>query len=327
MRRLLAGLFVVTFVAFGCSSGDDESESPAGSTTTSAATGERQPIRAVTFNALHGLFCPAETDSCKAPDRVAILAELVEAADCPELIGLQEVGTRLGELIPPMVETLCDGDYTIAWQAVESPDREMVLTSLPILEQGYLDIANFPWEAYWVRVDAPLGPVDFLTTHFASSSNNPDCLPDRCPPVCATGITTNQCHAVEVVDFFKTRSGAVLTIVGGDLNAEPGSPTLETLTGGGFADAWLEAGNEECDPATHVGCTGGGGAPEPFVGMDTEEGGGYDERIDFLLVRAAEACDVDYEASGFAHEPRATPLNGMYWPADHAGVQAALACS
>ena len=80
-----------------------------------------------------------------------------------------------------MVETLCDGEYTIAWQAVDSPDREMVLSRLPILEQGYLDIANFPWEAYWVRVDAPLGPVDFLTTHFASSSNNPDCLPGPVP--------------------------------------------------------------------------------------------------------------------------------------------------
>ena len=318
----------MTLVTVGCSSGDSDSEGPAGSTTTSAEEEAREPVRVVTFNALHGLSCPEETDWCKAPDRVAIFAELVEAADCPELIGLQEIGERLEELIPPMVETLCDGEYTIAWQPGDNPvDRQMVLTRLPILEQGYLDIANFPWEAYWVRVDAPIGPVDFLTAHFASSSNNPDCLPDRCPPVCATGVITNQCHAIEVVDFFKGRSGAVMTIVGGDLNARPGSPTLKTLTDAGFADAWLESGNEECDPATHLGCTGGGDQPDPWVGMDTEAGPGYDGRIDFLLVRSAEECEVDYEAAGFAHEPRATPLNGMYWPADHAGVQATLGCT
>jgi hypothetical protein len=326
MRRLLAGLFALALVTVACSSGDSEPD--ADTTTTTEVAEVKEPVRVITFNALHGLFCPDETDWCKAPDRVAMFGELVEAADCPDLIGLQEVGERLGELIPPLVETLCDGEYTIAWQAVEPPiDREMVLTRLPIVDQGYLDIANFPWEAYWVRVDAPIGPVDFLTTHFASSSNNPPCLPDRCPPICAEGITTNQCHAVEVADFFENRSGAVMSIVGGDLNARPGSPTVTTLTDAGFVDAWLASGQPECNPDTHVGCTGGGNQPEPWVGMDTEAGPGYDGRIDFLLVRPGADCEVDYEASGFAHEPRATALNGLYWPADHAGVQANLGCA
>jgi endonuclease/exonuclease/phosphatase family metal-dependent hydrolase len=328
MHRLLAGLFAIALASIGCSSdGDSGAGSPAGRTTTSADEDATRSVRVVTFNALHGLFCPPETDWCKAPDRVAIFGELVEAADCPDLVGLQEIGPRLEQLIPPLVETLCDGEYTIAWQPVNSPDREMVLSRLPILEQGYLDIANFPWEAYWVRVDAPVGPVDFLTTHFASSTNNPDCQPGLCPPICTTGISTNQCHAVEVVDFLERRTGAVMTIVGGDLNARPGSPTLKTLTDAGFVDAWLASGNEECDPETHVGCTGGGDAPEPFVGMDTKEGPGYDARIDFVLVRSSDRCEVDYEAEGFAHEPRATALNGMYWPADHAGVRATLACA
>jgi endonuclease/exonuclease/phosphatase family metal-dependent hydrolase len=227
-----------------------------------------------------------------------------------------------------MVETLCDGGYTIAWQAANSPDREMVLSRLPIVERGYLDIANFPWEAYWVRVDTPAGPVDFLTTHFASSSNNPDCQPGRCPPICAAGISTNQCNAVEVADFFQRRpSKASLSIVAGDLNASPGSATLRALTDAGFRDAWLESGRPECDPTTHVGCTGGGSAPEPFVGMDTREGAGYDARIDYLLVRPGEGCDVELEVAGFADKPRSSPLNGMFWPADHAGVQATIGCA
>jgi endonuclease/exonuclease/phosphatase family metal-dependent hydrolase len=333
MRRMIAVLVVSTVAAFACSSGGSDSNraSDDASTTSSEASSSKaqapKPVRVVTLNLLHGLFCPADTDSCKAPDRVAIFAELVEQAGCPDLIGLQEIGMRLEQLLPAMVETLCDGEYTIAWQAVASPDREMVLSRLPIVERGYLDIANFPWEAYWVRVDTPSGPVDFLTTHFASSSNNPDCAPGRCPPICATGISTNHCNAVEVVDFFERRTAkAALTIVAGDLNAPPGSSTLTTLTGAGFRDAWLEAGRPECDPATHAGCTGGGDAPEPFVGMDTREGGGHDARIDFVLVRPREGCAVDFEVAGFADKPRSSPLNGMFWPADHAGVQASLGC-
>jgi endonuclease/exonuclease/phosphatase family metal-dependent hydrolase len=330
MRRTIAVLAVMAVAALACSSGDSDTKRPAGvaSTTSTKAVQTPKRVRVVTLNLLHGLSCPRETDSCKAPDRVAIFAELVEQAGCPDLIGLQEIGMRLEQLLPPMVETLCDGKYTIAWQAVASPDREMVLSRLPVVERGYLDIANFPWEAYWVRVETPSGPVDFLTTHFASSSNNPDCQPGRCPPICETGISTNQCNAVEVADFFQRRTPkAALAIVAGDLNAEPGSPTLKALTGAGFRDAWLEAGRPECDPTTHAGCTGGGDAPEPFVGMDTREGAGYDARIDYVLVRPGDDCDADFEAAGFADKARSAPLNGMFWPADHAGVQATIGCA
>jgi endonuclease/exonuclease/phosphatase family metal-dependent hydrolase len=286
------------------------------------------PLRVVTLNLLHGFFCPPETDSCQAPDRVRIFTELVEAADCPDAVGLQEIGARLEELLPPAVATMCDGQYTIAWHGSEPAiDREMVLTRLPVIDQGYLDIANFPWEAYWVRLDSSQGPVDFLTAHFASSSNNPPCAPDVCPPLCAAGTVTNQCHALEVVDFLDRRPpGAVLSIASGDLNATPGSPTVSTLLDAGFVDAWLEAGNAECDPATHTGCTGGGHQPEPFVGMNTPEGPGYDERIDYVMVRPAAACELAVGAEAFAAEPRAEALNGMWWPADHAGVLAELSC-
>jgi endonuclease/exonuclease/phosphatase family metal-dependent hydrolase len=336
-RRFRVWCVVVSgalMVAAACSSdGSDSSDAgdapdASGGAGTVAEEPAAAPVRVVTLNLLHGFFCPAETDSCQAPDRVRIFTELVEAADCPDLIGLQEIGARLEALLPPAVATLCDGEYTIAWHGGEPAiDREMVLTRLPVLDQGYLDIANFPWEAYWVRVDSTQGPVDFLTTHFASSSNNPPCAPDLCPPICATGTITNQCHALEVVDFFEGRPpGAVLSIASGDLNATPGSPTVTTLLDAGFVDAWLEAGNAECDPATHSGCTGGGHQPEPFVGMNTAEGPGYDERIDYVMVRPATDCELAVDADGFASEPRAEPLNGMWWPADHAGVLAELSC-
>ncbi len=333
LMACVAGLAALTLVA-ACSSGDsgpsdaqDSSGGPDGADTT-AEEPAAAPVRLVTLNLLHGFFCPPETDACQAPDRVRIFTELVEAADCPDLIGLQEIGARLEELLPPAVATLCDGAYTIAWKGGEPAiDREMVLTRLPIVDQGYLDIANFPWEAYWVRAESPQGPVDFLTTHFASSSNNPPCAPDLCPPICPPGTITNECHAIEVVDFFDRQPpGAVLSIASGDLNADPDSPTVATLLDAGFVDAWLDAGNGECDRDTHAGCTGGGGEPEPFVGMNTPEGPGYDERIDYVMVRPAAECELAIEAGGFAAEPRAEALNGMWWPADHAGVLAELQC-
>jgi hypothetical protein len=77
------------------------------------------------------------TDSCRAPERVQIFGELVEDADCPDLSGLQEIGSRLEELLPPAVASLCDGSYEIAWrQDGESPDRSMVLSRLPIRREA-----------------------------------------------------------------------------------------------------------------------------------------------------------------------------------------------
>jgi Endonuclease/Exonuclease/phosphatase family len=334
LMACVAGLVALT-LATSCSSDDagtpDTADTPGGSdgADIGAEGPAAAPVRVVTLNLLHGFFCPPETDACQAPDRVRIFTELVEAADCPDLVGLQEIGARLEELLPAAVATLCDGTYTIAWKGGEPAiDREMVLSRLPVVDQGYLDIANFPWEAYWVRAESAQGPVDFLTAHFASSSNNPPCAPDRCPPICAAGTVTNECHALEVVEFFERQPpGAVLSIASGDLNAVPDSPTVAALLDAGFVDAWLEAGNAECDPATHVGCTGDGSQPEPFVGMNTPEGPGYDERIDYVMVRPGADCDLTVESAGFAAEPRAQPLNGMWWPADHAGVLAELQCA
>ena len=83
---------------------------------------QAKPVRIVTLNVLHGLFCPSETDYCHAPDRA-------------ELVGLQEIGLRQGELIPEAAEQVCGGRYEVAWQAVDSADREMVVTTLPITDR------------------------------------------------------------------------------------------------------------------------------------------------------------------------------------------------
>lgn len=347
MWRVRWGLPVaaVLLLAAGCASADssDDGLDDAADDAPDDAAGEAdrdpatettdEPLQVVTLNLLHGLFCPDETDWCQAPDRVQILAEQLEAAGCPDLVGLQEIGERLGELLPQVLERVCGGEYEIAWQGSASPghglSQQMVLSRRPIIEQGHIELAHFPWEAYWVRVDSEQGPVEFLTAHFASGQNNPPCDPEHeeCPSYCPAGMITNECHAHQVLDFFDGRSPpAALSIASGDFNAGPHSATVSALLDAGFVDAWLAAGQPECDPATHVGCTGGGDAPEPFVGMDTEEGPGYDKRIDYIAVRSGPDCELDIDAEAFAAEPRSEALNGMWWPADHAGVLAELRC-
>jgi endonuclease/exonuclease/phosphatase family metal-dependent hydrolase len=286
-------------------------------------------VSVVTLNVLHGLFCDYRvTDWCNAPARLDIVFGLLEDAGCPDLVGLQEIGPRQEELVAERLPDLCDGEYTLSWGERPGPDRQMIFTRLPIVEEGYLDLANLPWEAPWVRVRAEGGTVDFLTAHFASSSNNPPCNAESCPPVCPAGIETNECHALEVVELFgSTAEPAALTIVSGDLNAEPGSATTRHLLDAGFVDAWLDAGNPECTDAGDLGCTGSSSEPDtPYIGMDTVEGLPYGSRIDYVLVRGGDACAPSAEAAGFAHEPLDEPVGGLYWPSDHKGVRAVITC-
>jgi hypothetical protein len=317
-RRLTIGL-----VAFALLTGAGWSTADPAATGTSAP----KPLRVATLNVLHGLSCPPDNNFCQAPDRAEIIANELEAQGCPQLVGFQEIGPAQKDGMPAAMARVCDGRYQLAWQPTDNPiDQEMVFTTLPIRDQGYLDIANFPWEAYWVRVKTPLGPVEFLTTHFASSSNNPPCAPDSCPPICPAGIETNQCHALEVVDFYDARPDATLQIASGDLNAPPGDPTVATFTDAGFVDAWLEAGRPECDAASGRGCTGGRERPANALdGLDAPEGR-YSGRIDFVLVRAASGCRLGSRARPLFAEPLDEPFRGLYWPSDHAGVISTLRC-
>jgi hypothetical protein len=292
--------------------------------------GRSESIRALTLNALHGLSCAPETDFCQAADRAELVARAVEAAGCPELLGFQEIGPRQPEVLPPALQRVCDGRYQLAWQPEAPPvDRTMIFTTLPILDRGYLDLAAFPWEAFFVRVDAPMGPVDFLTTHFASSANNPVCPAGGCPPTCPAGITANECNAIEVVVALNAqRSGAALQIASGDLNAQPRSATLATFEAAGFVDAWLAAREPECDATTGRGCTSGRDRPATTLdGLDVPDGR-YTGRIDYVLARPGPNCKLRATAAeAIAAEPLEEPFQGLYWPSDHAGVLAELTCS
>lgn len=288
-------------------------------------------VSVATLNVLHGLFCPPETDWCDAPTRLEILWRHVEDAGCPEVVALQEISSRQAELIPEQLPGVCDGAYTtVLFEDMGWPDQEMLLTSLESTGDGFVDLAAFPWSAHWAMVEAPMGPVLVVATHFASSSNNPDCAPDFCPPeLCEEGLETGSCNALQVLDLADTiGTDAVLQLVVGDLNKPLDHPRIEILTSAGFVDVWTAAGHPECDPVTGEGCTCCVDGPEPFEGLDVAEQT-MGSRIDFVLVRGGTDCEPDSGAgriAPFAATPLEEPLAGLYWASDHGGVFAEVAC-
>ena len=337
MRRLaLIGSVVFLLVATTCTSDDDAASDGDVTTTVPSAS----DVTMVALNVLHGLFCPEPTDACQAPDRLSLLWREIEAAGCPDLVGLTEIGPRQGELVPAQLPSLCDGQYELVWDPAAQQqefDRQMILSAVPVLEHAYVDLAAFPWGAHWAKVDTGAGIVDFVTTHFASSANNPPCAPDFCPPICEMGVETGTCHAVELVDFLQQRGTPDGTwVISGDLNQDIEDSRLQPIVDAGYVDVWNLGGNPECDEATGAGCTCCIGSPtEDYDGaglLDSTQR--RDDRIDFILVRVvSDGCEVvvdsfedaDGDGTGtgpFAADPADAPVNGVFWPSDHSGVQA-----
>lgn len=338
MKRALLAIVCVAVLVVACSA-DDSTDPEAASTTEVAASGD---VTMAAINQLHGLFCPPETDACKAPDRLSLLWAEIERAGCPDLVGLSEIGPRQGELVPAQLPSLCDGRYELVWDPVgqgQEVDRQMILSAVPVLEDAYIDLAAFPWGAHWVKAQTDAGVVDFVTTHFASSANNPPCTPEVCPPICEMEVETGTCHAVQVVDFLQQRGTPGGTwVISGDLNREITDSRIAPIIGDGYVDVWSLGGNPECDSATGEGCTcciesqvedyDGGGLSDPTLRRV--------ERIDFILVRVDDPkcratvdtsgdADGDATATGpFAFAAASEPINGVLWPSDHSGVQADL---
>ena len=152
-------------------------------TTTSTTTTEppTATVDVATINLLHGLEvasdCAADTDQCRAPARMALLWERVEDdLGCPDVVALQEVSPRQQGLVPAMLDDLCGGAYELLVDNRDLPDQEMILTSLQVLDDTYVELAGTPiWSAHHARLLTDVGPVDVFATHYASSSFNLEC--------------------------------------------------------------------------------------------------------------------------------------------------------
>ncbi len=338
-RQWVAGLAVAVVVALalgGCSD-----------------AGPASPVADITLadlNLLHGAFCPQDSGRCRLAERVDLLLQLVVGRGCPDLVTLQEVWAPTLELLEPHLATTCPFPYErIVGERSSEIDDEAVLTRYPALavEQRYL-YRGFR-KVLFVRIDHPSGPLDVFTTHLASGADGAERpCGSACPAECvAAGATTvRECQAVQLASFVaERRDESSSAIVTRDLNDPPGSFVYRQLAERGWIDAYLAAGNPECDPESGTGCTAGR-VDQELVDLESPALGEH-ERIDYVFVappRRGASCVPRVEAGDhgdpgrgagtrlFADVPNPfAPACGpaplpICWPSDHVGVQLSLAC-
>lgn len=277
-------------------------------------------VRFVSQNILHGVGCSLESDSCAVTERVVLFMEQLGAAECPELVSIQEANERIVGLIEADVGAC---GYEVVWDGDPGLDREVVLTTLEVVGAQRRVLADRFRSAYLVRVVSTIGVVDFLTTHLASGSDDRACSVELCPPPCEPAGSLRACQARQVLEF--AREVAVpggVTVVGGDLNDVAGSATLAVFEEGSFVDSHLAAGHLECDPATGAGCTAG--RDDATLADMADPTSLQHRRIDYLLYSAP---GRDCAAAGGTGLFNAAPSPGeLAFPSDHTGVALALVC-
>ena len=283
-------------------------------------TVEYATVRFVSQNILHGVGCSLESDSCAVTERVALFMEQLAAAECPELVSVQEANERIVGLVE--AEAYACG-YEVVWDGDPGLDREVVLSTLEVVGAQRRVLADRFRSAYLVRVASPIGVVDFLTTHLASGSDDRACSVELCPPPCDPDGSLRACQARQVLEFAREAAvpGGVI-VVGGDLNDVAGSPTLAVFGEAGFLDSHLAAGHAECDAATGGGCTAG--RDDATLNDMADPASLQRRRIDYLLHLApGRDCVVAGGTGLFNAEPAPGELA---FPSDHTGVALALAC-
>ena len=312
-RAVTVGVAIVGLVA--CSS-DGSNE---------GADGRPETLHVVTQNILHGNACPPDSDLCSVRERVALFTVQLEAAGCPELVAIQEANPRIVTELDQSLPSVCDDRYEVVSDTDPGADREIVLTTVPVLGFERAHLAGPLRTALWVRVRASVGAVDLVTTHLASSSDDGPCDVRTCPPPCLPTDTLNTCQGRQAADYLeeKRAPGSVAVLVG-DLNAEPGDPTMAALLERGFVDTSAEAG-ADCDAATGRGCTSG--RDDTTMADLTDPAAGQTERIDYVLLVPSPRCEAVAPTGVFAEEG-GPPQSGssIVFPSDHSGVEATMRC-
>jgi len=312
-RAAWSAVLVVAGLTVGCSGDDGAEVTP-------------QQVRVVSQNLLHGVSCPVDSDGCDLPGRVELFLRQLDEAGCPELVGLQEANGRTVELLRDGLDAVCDGTYEVVSDDDPGLDREVVLTSLPVLAQQRTRLAGPLRTALWVRVEADVGVVDFVTSHLASDSDDRPCDERTCPPPCDVSGMVGACQGQQLLAFAdEVAADDAVVVVGGDLNALPGEPAVEVLIDGGYADTHLLAGNPECDPTTGEQCTSG--RVDDAMTDLTDAASQQTERIDYLLLGGSRTCKAVDGTGLFNGEPADPPGDGgLVFPSDHTGVVATLEC-
>lgn len=309
----------------------------------SAGGGPIKDVRIVNLNLLHGIACPEETEGCQATDRMALLARQIEAAGCPEIVGLQEVNANIAKLLDQERTGICDDSYEVVFsKKPRSNDVERVLTTLDVKSEKILPLAGNFRTASRAVLESDIGTIVVTVTHqdgddsvrtpsTVCRENDPRCPPKTCPP----GTEISTCQTIQSLKLAGAGGGGGVRVLMGDFNVTPTSARYASIIEAGWSDTHLLAGNAECDPASAEGCTAG--RVDNQVESLKDPTKRQVERIDFLFVKPSKGCavKVDNAADGdgdsvgtgiWNGEPTLDGPNGIVWVADHTGVSADLSC-
>jgi hypothetical protein len=327
---------------------------PATPTATTAVTGAPAPaggdLRLVSLNINSGETCPALSDHCQAPDRVAMVVDLVTRAKCPQVVAIQDSAPWLRDLFTAQAATWCNGQYSVVGD-IDATDRSMIITSLSVAAQERLTLAGGARTALWARLgDDTGGQVDLVVTRTGAGGDalGVGAVPcgstpeTTCPPPCNATGTLLDCQIVQVGELVQSKRDAAssLVVVAADFGVSHEAPALDrTFWNKGWRDAFIDAGNEECDAKFNIGCTSGrpsSGAAllAALADYNAVETG----RTDFVLVSPSLACsprfdtsaDTDADGVGtglFASRPSDfLTFNRLIWPSDHVGISIDVSC-
>lgn len=305
-----------------------------------AAAASAKNVRIVNLNLLHGVFCPPETKFCDATDRVKLLMQQLEAARCPEVVGLQEINIALAALLEKAAPKICDGKYRILFGGKpKSLDTERVLTTLPVKSTKVEKLVGGFRTASRAVLKSALGPLVLVVTH---QDGDPEGKPPgppckNCPPPCrAKQATIFGCQTVVAAALADdTGNDRAFRVLMGDFNFPPANARYQGLIADGWIDTHLLAENPECDPASAIGCSAG--RDDQSLPSLQDPSKRQVERIDFIFAKAPTNCavqtdpkaDTDGDGVGtglWNDEPTSKGPGGLAWTSDHTGASADLSC-
>jgi endonuclease/exonuclease/phosphatase family metal-dependent hydrolase len=291
-----------------------------------AASGSPVTLHVVTQNILHGNACPTATDFCRVDDRVDLFAQQLAVGGCPEIVGVQEANPRFVKAARRALPGVCGNRYRIVSDGDPSEDREVVLTTDPVLGSERTHLAGPLRTAYWVRLKSAAGPVDLVVTHLSSGTDNGPCDRETCPPPCKVTDEVGLCGGRMAAAFLDRKRGPrSVAIFMGDLNSVPTDETIKALLADGYVDTFTAVGNTECNPKTGVNCTSGR-IDTSMIDL-TNPNAKETERIDYVFIAATPRCRAVKPSGVFAAHGGPGGRGGLVFPSDHAAVEATISCN
>ena len=128
------------------------------------------------MNVLHGALCDDGPEHCAAKARMQLLARAIEAADCPEVVGLEEIAPGWRTSLFARAKTLCDGAYHVVSPPVGAFtfDAQTVLSTLPTSNVRRFDLAPriSQRRALRLTVDTPNDPMVVVVTHTGTNADD-----------------------------------------------------------------------------------------------------------------------------------------------------------